>query len=898
MRRFFARLANLFRPRRAENELSREIESHLALLREDFERRGLPPKDAALAARRAYGGVEFAKELHRDARSFVWIEQLLQDIRYAARNLVSNPGFTLVAALALALGLGANATIFSVYNAIALKPLPVADASRVVRVRRWSRSFGRDNFAYPEYEYLRDHTSMLSGLTASSSPIPVMASVAGSAAEHFSGHAVSANYFVELGVKPRVGRTFLPDEDRAAGANALVVLSFHFWQQKFRGDTNAIGQQIKLNGVPYTIIGVAPREFTGTGGSSLEGSFWAPLSMIEQLDPAFGAGWREQWRDANHPGFELLARLKDGVGRAQGQAETNVLLLGYLSSRRESQPTTAVTLHRASYFSFADDLDFQLFSAAVLLIVSLVLLVACANVANMLLARGVARRREIAVRLALGAGRSRVVRQLLTESILLSLMGGAAGIVLSAWTGRLLWLALRSIVLRIENFGGNVDVYPDSHVLLYGLALSIFTGVLFGLVPALQSTRADLNTAIKQEGASLEWRLGRSRLRGLLLGAQVTVSVLLLVVGGGLMGSLVSALLQSADLGFESHGTYRLQVAASSNPEILWRIRERMERLPELRGVTIGSAPLREVFASFPMTAGQGTEHTALSFATDGYFETLGIRLLQGRSFTRTEAARAVPVAVISESTARRLWPGRQDVLGKYVTLDSPFVNLKDFEVIGIVKDVRFVSIAQFDPLHVYLSAGVISQRLFGGLLFRIRSDRDRARTAIESAVASVDPNLVPSVDMASLEEGPVALQRGFLRVVASLAGILTLLSLTLAGVGVYGVMAFLVNQRTREIGIRVTLGATPAVVTRSIILQGLKPVFIGMLVGLGAAARVVLLARTSGIARDLNLFSRLFSSPALYEELALVLMIAVLASAVPARRALRVDPVVALRHE
>lgn len=901
MRRFLARFANLFRGRRADGEMTREIEAHLALLRDDFVNQGMSPADAQSAARRAYGGVEQTKELHREARSFVWIEQFFKDLRYAWSNLLRNPGFTLVAVGALALGIGMNATIFGIYNAVALKQLPVADPSSVMRVKRY---FGQNayayryNFAYTEYEYLREHNSVFSGLTAATSAIPVLASIT-AGAEHLNGYAVSANYFADLGVNALVGRTFLPDEDRSPGANPVVVLGYRYWQRKFQSDPNAIGKTIKLNGLPYTIIGVAPKEFTGTDEAPTEFGFWAPLSMLDQLQPDFGPApnstWREQFRDSNHPGFQILARLKEGVSREKAQAETDLLIRQYVSGYRENQPTLSITLQRTSYFGNSGDFWMKVFAAAMLMVVSLVLVVACANVANMLLARGVARQREIGIRLALGAGRSRVVRQLLTESILLSLLGGAAGILLSVTASRLLWTALITVVTSDQGFSQQfsveLDFSPDAHVLLYGLALSVVSGILFGLAPALQSTRSGLYSATQAAGSP-------SRLRGLLLGIQVAVSVLLLVVSGGLLGGVMSSFAKASDLGFEGRDTYlvrgnfgsdRTRVGAS-----IQRLRERLEGLPEVSDVAIGVAPLRGGF-QFPLTADRWKGQATTAWASDRYFETVGIPILEGRGFTRQEGDRDAPVAVISESTARRVWPG-EDPLGKRLTLDL-LGSFTDYQVVGVAKDVRFRLITEIDPVLVYLPCGPMS-RMRGGILFHIGGSRDKALAAVESAAESVvDPAALATLDLTSLEDGPVAVQRGFLRVLGAFAGTLTLLSLTLAGVGIYGVMAFLVSQRTREIGIRMALGATSRAVIRNVILQGLWPVLTGMLVGVAGSLALERAPVLQG-ARQFSLSPPTFSDPVFYAELTLVLAIAVLAGLVPARRALRVDPAVALRHD
>lgn len=904
MRRLWLRFANVFRGRRAEREMSREMNAHLALLQEDFERRGLPAEEAAIAARRAFrehsGGVEQAKELHREARSFVWIEQFFKDIRYAWGGLRRNPGFSLTAVLALALGIGVNATVFGIYNAIALKPLPVADPDRVVRIERWFASHGlgntQYNFAYTEYQYLREHGAVFADVVAAKSQIAALAAPAGAAAaERVNGYAVSANYFSALGVKALIGRTFLPDEDRVPGANPVVVLDYRYWQRTYHGDANIIGRSIQLNGAVYTIIGVAPREFTGTESFPLECAFWAPLSMLDRLDSASGAAsnptWREQWRDpSTHSGFELLARLKPGVTKAQAQGETDLLIRQYLSGYQQTDRTTAVTLQPTAYFGNTDDIRFHAAAAGVLLLVSLVLLVACANVANMLLARGVARQREIGIRLALGASRGRVVRQLLTESLLLSLLGGAAGMLLSVWAARTLWLSLSTIFQGLHLSMIELDLTPDAHVLGYGLALSLLTGAAFGLAPALQSTRAGFNTALRQDGSPSGMRLGRSRLRGLLLGTQVTVSVLLLVLGFATANALVSS--HAGDLGFEARDTYWLLADARSAK--MQELRDRLRTLPEVRDAAIGRPPLNGTYTP-PMIVGKLYAKALATYASDGYLETLGVGLQRGRSFTRQEAERKAPIAVITESTAKHFWPG-QDPLGKHFVLDLNFQNqFTDFEVVGIARDARFADLAQIDQLHVYLASTEDAQSV---LLFRIRGDRGRALAAVRSAVESFDASLAPSLVMVSLEDGFVAMQRSIQRVTTSLAGTLTLLSLTLAGVGIFGVMAFLVSQQTREIGIRIALGATARAVFTNILMQGLRPVFVGLATGFALGTAGTVIARATRPFPDAPLAKVIFADPIMYGALALMLAIAALASVIPARRALRVDPAVALRHE
>ena len=895
LRILVSRLRGLFAD---DARVDEEIHTHVEMLAAEYERQGAEPEEARFRARREFGGVQKIKELHRETRSFVWIEQCFRDLRYSLANLRRNPGFTVTAVIALALGIGVNATIFGIYNAMALKPLPVVEPSRVVRIGRWftqKSSSIQFSFAYPEYEFLRDHCSSFAAVVATRPQISAQAGIGG-AVERSIGYAVSANYFSDLGVRPFAGRGFLPDEDRVPGASPVVVLDYRFWEREYHGDRNALGQPIKLNGLAYTIIGVAPREFTGTEAFPVKSDFFAPLSMLDQLDPRFGpsdpssknGGWREQWRDpSTHGGFELLARLKPGISRQRAQTEADALMRRYLAGRKESDRTRAITLPKTTYFGDTGDPGFRAAAAGVLLVVSLVLVVACANVANMLLARGAARQREIGIRMALGASRGRVIQQLLTESILLSSLGGAAGLLFSAWAGRLLWLSLNTAFRGLHIGMTELDLSPDIRVLSYAVGLTLLTGALCGLVPALRVTRVGLSDSMKQDGSPSGSPLGRSRLRGLLVGTQVAVSVGLLVVGLWMASGLVS--LRSSDLGFETRDTYTLLFDGPQEKN--QALRERLETLPELSSVATGHFPLN-LIPTLPITAGNLNAEAVVTDGSDGYLETLGVRLLRGRSFTRDEAKQKSHLAVISESTARHLWP-REDPLGKHLSLDLNSQNqFTDFEVIGVANDARFADITEIDELHVYLPSMEV-----GGLLFRIRGDRGRALAAVRSVVQSFEPSWLPSLDMVSLEDGFVAVQRGTVRVEAFLAWVIAMASLAMAGLGIYGVMAFMVSQRTREIGIRVALGATSPLVIKTILVQGLRPVLVGLAGGFVLGAAVNVIERASDPFPD-QLARTIFGDWSIYGGLVLMLAIAALASVIPAKRALRVDPAVALRHE
>ncbi len=911
-RRLLARLFALLNRHRAEREMNREIASHLALLEDDFQRRGAGAREARLAARRAFGGVEYARTLHRDARSFPWLEQAWQDLRHASRSLAKAPGFTAVAVATLALGIGVNTTLFTAYNAVALKPLPVADPQRVVRLERWFQSNARGDvqyaFSYPEYEYTRDHNSVFSDLVAAS--WPVHASFAGS--QRVTGHLVSANYFAALGVPAMLGRTFLPEEDRAPGGNAVVVLSRSFWQRQFNGDTRVLGQVLKLNGTALTVVGVAPGEFTGTSVPPAVPDFWAPLSIAPQLTPG---------RAPDFAAVQLVARLKAGTSLKRAQAEADVVVRQFTATRREPDKTIAVTLQHAALFGNTEDPRFQALAAGLMLIVGMVLVVACANLANMLLARGASRRREIGLRVALGASRARVVRHLLTESLLLSLAGGATGLIMSIWTSRLLWVALRQFMLL--PFAGTglwrPDLTPDARILAYVAAVSVATGILFGLSPALQSTRPDLASTLKDDGASFGTRLTRSRLRSLLVGVQVTVSMTLLITAGLLARGLLRA--QSADPGFETRRAFVL-FTGSGNPAFKQRLAARLSALPEIRGMAAGGVPMTGTWTPPIVTAGPHplSGRTLASYASDTYFDTLGIPIVRGRGFTRREAEdgplnldlggrRATPqaqtrpyLAVISESTARRFWPGYPrgpDPIGQRFQLDVDFRGtFREFEVIGVVKDVRYSNLTRTDPAHVYLptnSAGAYA------MLLRVQSDSQRALAAVRSAVDEIDPARLPDLSLVSIEEGPLQLQRMQANAYALFAAILAFLALALAAVGIYGVMAYLVSRRAKEIGVRMALGATAGGVLRTVVLQGLRPVFAGSAVGMVAAAGLSwLLHQTLVLPGSADfLYGVPFYDPATFLGLGCFLTaVAVAASAVPARKAVSVDPVVALRHE
>lgn len=910
-RRTLLRLRHCIPSRRAEEDFDREIALHLALLEEDYRHRGLSPQEAHTAARRDLGGVEQARQAHRDQRSLPWIQQTRQDLRHACRALARNPAFTLLAVVTLAIGIGVNTTLFTAWDAVALKPLPVADPSRVVRLERWfvngwlgDMQYG---FSWPEYLACRGHQDVFSDLVATSWPVRVRALLpAGpekSAARNLQGQLVSGNYFRSFGVNAALGRTFGPDEDRAPGANPVLVLSYAYWQRAFRKGPAVLGSVLQIDGTPFTVIGVAPQEFTGTELLPRVPDFWAPASMQAQLVP--GQDWLHQPAVYR---FQILGRLKPGIGIARAQAQTSALLRQFSTTYVTREPTRTVTLQHTAFFGNTNDPRFEAGVGALMLIVGMVLFVACANLANMLLARGAARQKEIGLRLALGASRLRVIRHLITESILLSLLGGALGLALSVAASRLLRLALaRMLTSQLgSDFAFSLNLSPDPRVMAYAIGLSLVAGVAFGLSPALQFTKPELASSIRDESTAFGRRLRRSHLRSALIGGQVAVSMLLLTCSGLLVRGLLKS--QNADPGFDTRQVFLLLGDYGDSPQAaqarFHRLVTGLQNVPELASVAWGRGPMMGTWTP-PIVIGESASlaapahrRTLASYASRNYFRTLGIPLLRGRDFTAEESVTGAPVAVISESAARRFWPGTNPI-GRHFQLDLHFTGKRTrFEVIGVAADVRFTNLTRVDPAHVYLAP---DPALTYPIVINVGRNQRSALPALWKAIGGIDPDRLPDLSLWNVETMLVHPQRTLARVMAIFAAILALLAVSLAAVGIYGVMAYGVSQRTREIGIQMALGAKSSHVLRSVATSGLKPVLAGMIIGLGcgAAASAVLHSTLSFPGAADFLYGVPFYDPWTFAGICCFLFaVAILASLVPAIRAVKIDPMTALRCE
>jgi predicted permease len=909
MRTILSRIRGLF-SRRADTDFDDEVNAHLEMLVEDNVRHGMTRDEARLAAHKAFGAPSRIKETQRENRGFPQIDSFFKDLRYATRMLWKHPGFTLVAVITLALGIGVNTTLFTAFNAVALKPLPVRDPYGVARLERWfesnSHGDGQYAFSYPEYVHFVQHTRAFASLIAVSYPAAVQAMLPDGDPDSLQGRLVSENFFSGLGVDAFLGRTFLPEEHRTPGTHPVIVLSHQFWQHRFGSDPQALGKIVKINDTAFTVVGVTPEDFIGTGVPATVPDFWAPLMMQAQLGS--GHKWLDDPLDQE---VQILARAAPGSTWKQGAAETIVLERQFDQQYPSKDKTLTITVELAHFLPNTNDPRFQAIVALMMIIVGMVLLIACANLANMLLARSASRQKELSVRLALGAGRGRLIRQLLTESMLLSLLGGGAGLLLSIWTTKFLWIAIQQYMQGPFSGGSAfvVSLSPDTRVFLYALILSATTGILFGLSPALKFSRPDLTQSLKDEGTAFGQRLSRSRLRSFLVSGQIAVSLVLLITAGLLVRGFVRS--QVVDTGFDTHNVHLLAFNYGNDPAkalaLQRRVMERLRQLPQVSGVAVADGIPMAGTTSGPIEAEQPGAKSLSSSSlqvrvSPSYFETLGISLRNGRDFTAQEVDRSMPVAIVSELGARQLW-GEQNPLGRHIKVQNvrvrKTVQWDEFEVVGVAKSVRTANLSRLDPVMIYLP---LPTARLENLLVRTQGDVKNARSAIRTALASIDQHIPASLLLISLEDGPLRFERAQASIWAMSAISLAALALLLATVGIYGVMSYLVSQQTKEIGILMALGATSRDVLSSVILAGLRPVFVGSILGLAGAAAVSALLHATTVlfvSSGDPLFGLSMFDPVTYIGLsALLAIVGLLASALPAWRALRVDPMIALRYQ
>ena len=811
---------------------------------------------------------------------------LLQDLRYSLRMLRKAPGFAIVAVLALAFGIGVNGAIFTLLNALALRPLPVKNSGEVVTVYQTMRGLKfrnvhgtRSYLSYPEYAAYRDQNHVFSGLAAYSA---AQLTLGGPELRPLTGFLTSCNYFPVLTGSLTLGRGFLPEECGAPGASPVVVLSHALWKRQFAADPGILGKSIVLNRGNYTIVGVGPEGFAGA--SVLGADVWAPLSMQEQ--------WihdRQFLSDPDLSWLEVAGRLKPGTTLTAARADLAVIA-GRMDAGSPGRKTT-LFIDAATLMNNPEGSGPVLGIAAVVLAaVSLVLLIACANLANLLLARAVVRQKEIAVRLAVGASRGRLVRQLLTESMMLALAGGALGL-LAAWgTLRIVYpVVMAKLPQEVQSVTLNVN--PDLRILLYSLLLALATGAGFGLIPALQASNVDLNSALKEAGGAFR---GRSRgwLRGSLVTAQIAVCLVLLIAAGLLVRGLQAA--QSIDPGFEmkdvAFAGFDLNLEGYDQARAAVFHRQLAGRLAAQPGIDevgfIDSVPLSGSRRgnAVAIDGREGNYPTNIAHISANYFQLLAVPIIRGRAFEAREMKPGTHVIIVTESTARRFWPG-EDPVGKHLRFGGDKVYS---EVVGIVKDVRSSTLSAVDDPFLYLPASPEAQ-LSLSVLVHGRTGFAATAKAIRDETRALDPNVLVRVERL---EANLDLWQLPLRILSSLGFALGLVGLVLASLGIYGVMAYAVTQRTKEIGIRMTMGAGRRDVFQLILAQAMRPVAAGVVLGLAGSAAA------SGVLSSL-LFGVNRFDPVVFAGVSIFLsVVALVAGYLPAERATRIDPMAALRHQ
>jgi predicted permease len=886
----------LFRRSRVERDLDEELRAHIQDRADDLVRTGVSRAEAERSARMEFGGYQKYKEEIRESLSAHFVESLLQDIRYAFRMLRKSPGFTAVAILTIALGIGANTAIFSIVDCLVFRPLPVERPGQVVFLTsaRNGRS-PRTVFSYPDFDDIQKQTAnVFSDVSAVGMFVTDGLAVNGQSQPMWPCY-VTGNFFGLLGLKPALGRLILPSEGSVAGADPVVVLSYAYWQSRFNGDPSVMGRKASVNGVPVTIVGVAPEGFHGLT-SLMDFQGYIPLGM--------GAVLKDVPKDfltarENAQFVGLIARLRTGVSLEEAQAALNVV------AQRLSQqyPTsdgkmTLKALHLGPAGLMVDPTNPEILpfvSSVFLILAALVLVLACMNIANLSLIRAASRQREMAMRTALGASRARLVRQVLTESLLLALLGCVAGIILGLGATT----AFSSIPLH-TSLPIILDFHFDWRVFAYALGAAILTAVLVGIVPALRASRGDINEILHEGGRTST--AGGHRLRSTLVAAEVGGSLMLLIVAGLFVRSLEKA--QHTDLGFDPNHVLNLTIdpheAGYDETQAREFFRTLLDRTRSMPGVQSASFA-----ASVPMAYGgsngatlkidgyqpsKGQENTTASYnaVSSGYFETMHISLLRGREIRDSDTQDSQRVAVIDQTMANRYWRGQDPIGWRFSTTDDPSHPV---EVIGVARNAVETDIFSPDEPFFYVP---FSQSYQPVATLQLRSAGAPEAMARETTglIHSLEPAM-PVYDVQSMTTALDTLN-GFLifRFAAALAASLGILGLILAVVGVYGVISYAASQRTHEIGIRLALGAQPRQILKMIFRQGFLIVGAGVLAGVLAAAAM---ARLVGNL----LFGVAPGDPLTYVSAsALLAIVALLACYIPARRAMRLDPMVALWHE
>jgi predicted permease len=880
---FASRIRAWLSPDHVDQEFTSELETHLDMLTDENIRRGMPPEDAGRAARIKLGGVTQLKETNRELHSLPVIETFLQDARYAFRMLRKNPGFTAVAVLTLALGIGANTAIFSVVYAVLLKPLPYANPNQLVSAFQANTQEGvpEDGTSYPNFQEWRAQNHVFSDLstinfhqltlTGRGEPSVVNTSV------------VTPEHFALLDVKPLQGRIFFP-EDGKQGAPPVVIVSENLWRGTLGADPKIVGSSITLDKRPFTVVGIMPAAFRSPFINSKQ-DVWIPLVQ----DPLFGS-WMA--RRGGH-WLPVFGRLKPGVSIPQAQAEMDTI-----SERLASEFPAENKGWTVRLVPMQKEIVGDVRTALLVLLgaVGLVLLIACANIANLLLTRATSRSKEIAVRTALGAGRSRIIRQLLSETAVLGLLGGAVGIALAYWGVR----GLSSLLP--DNLPQMNAIRVDNFVLIFALALSAIASIAFGMVPALFASKSDIQSSLR-EGSSRSGESGnRRRARSFLAAAEIALAMVLLVAAGLLLRSFSK--LTSVSPGFDAQHIVKAEVSLPqfqySKPQQWTAFSDELlasiQAQPGLQDSAIAiPVPITDGFINLafeivgvPAASPSDSRLANYVSVSPNYFRVMGIPLLSGRLFNQQDVADAPRVTLISKALAQRYFPN-QDPIGKHLSFGFPPNGDVSREIIGIVGDVRDKSLGDAPAPMMYVP---FAQAPFWGANLVVKSTLSTSAVAgaIRQEVQKIDKDL-PVTDVEKLPDlldASVSQQRFR----TFLLGLFAVMALILAATGIFGVISYSVSRRTNEIGIRVALGASRSTILRMILRETLILAAVGLAVGLPCA-----LAASHLIGH--MLFGVSANDPLTLTAVALTLAaVAALAGFVPARRAMQVDPMVALRHE
>ena len=886
LRAWFFRFLGLFRKNRRNAEMAEEIQQHVDLLTERNIAAGMSPIDARHAALRQFGGIEQAKEIAREQCVWRWADEFVQDVRFGARMLWRSRAFSFLAILCLTLGIGTNAAVFGWIEGILVRPYPaVAHQERMFALAGTTHgSAGFNGLSYPDFLDLRKNCSLFESFIVDRIMGTTLA--VGDRAELASGGIVTANYFEALGVSPILGRGFRPEEDFGRNAHPVAVINYKTWKNRYKGDPNIIGKLQYLNGIQHTIIGVAPENFYGTFVGITQ-QLWVPISMQETFDVT---GYKLEDRSARWN--EGYAFLKPGVTRQQAQQEISAVMKRLEKDYPESNRGAGAQLLPLSKTPFNQAGDISPTLNMALAVVILVLLIACANVSNLLLVRSLLRRHELTMRMALGARRGRLVRQLFTEGLLLSLIAGAGGIAVAYWCRNALVLAFPSPVPGIiTNFPGQIDW----RVLALSIGVCMVATLLSGIAPALQASHVDLSGALKTEAAGVVAGLrGRSRLRSSLVIFQVCLSFILIAGTGLLLKSLLA--LHNASPGFSTKdvivsgvdlisGGYNVERATSFHNQLLDRIRA-------VSGVeSVAWARVRPFgykdYANAPLATDsyQPAPDEKLSAdyneVTEGFFAVLGIPIVAGREFLRTDDENAPPVAIINETMAAKFWPGK-DAVGQRLKVKDKWM-----QVVGVAKNSNYRNKLETPIPFFYIPLGQ-NPSIQCGLLIRTRHSPASVMSILTNEVHSLDPNLA-TVDTIKMQE-QVDRMSYTQRLAVSLLAIFGGMALFLAAIGIYAIISYAVSQSTRELGLRIAVGAGAADVLRLVMSRGLILTGGGILIGMTIA---LLLTRLMN-----NLLYKVSPRDPLAFGLAFVVMtvVAFIACFLPAWRATRIDPVQALR--